>query len=60
MAPVAGVGLWLDRNMEGVVSEFSVTKDVCIQSVVTMVDDWFGIQQSSYVTTKGFSSIGIH
>ena len=60
MAPVAGVGLWLDRNMEVVVSEFSVTKDVCIQSVVTMVDDWFGIQQSSYVTTKGFSSIGIH
>ena len=60
MAPVAGVGLWLDRNMEVVVSEFSVTKDVCIQSVVTMVDDWFGIQQSSYVTTKGFSSISIH
>ena len=57
---MAGVGLWLDRNMEVVVSEFSVTKDVCIQSVVTMVDDWFGIQQSSYVTTKGFSSIGIH
>ena len=57
---MAGVGLWLDRNMEVVVSEFSVTKDVCIQSVVTMVDDWFGIQQSSYVTTKGFSSISIH